>query len=60
MHHALYVEYLCVTDCDKQAVLLQEGETIGYKWVDRDTLFTMGTRKLISDRTMELVRELNI
>ncbi len=26
-------QYLCVTDCDKDSITLQEGETIGYKWV---------------------------
>lgn len=26
-------QYLCVTDCDKDSVTLQEGETVGYKWV---------------------------
>ncbi|MBQ7344406.1 MAG: NUDIX domain-containing protein [Clostridia bacterium] len=26
-------QYLCVTDRDKDSITLQEGETIGYKWV---------------------------
>lgn len=26
-------QYLCVTDCDKSSVTLQEGETVGYEWV---------------------------
>ena len=26
-------QYLCITDCDKNSVTLQEGETVGYKWV---------------------------
>ncbi len=29
----LYFEFLCVTDCDKSSVTLQEGETISYKWL---------------------------
>ena len=32
--HACYVEYLCITDCDKDSVALQEGETIAYRWAD--------------------------
>lgn len=24
---------MCVTDCDKESVTLQEGETIAYKWL---------------------------
>lgn len=26
-------QYLCVTDCDKDSITLQEGETVDYKWV---------------------------
>ena len=26
-------QYLCVTDCPKDSVTLQEGETVGYTWV---------------------------
>lgn len=29
----IYQQYLCVTDGDKAAVTLQEGETIAYRWV---------------------------
>lgn len=29
----IYMQYLCVTACDKAAVILQEGETIAYRWV---------------------------
>ena len=31
--NAFYYGYLCVTDCDKESVTLQEGETIAYKWL---------------------------
>ncbi len=31
--HAIYVNYLCVTDWDKTAVTLQEGETVAYRWL---------------------------
>lgn len=29
-------QYLCVTDCKKDSVTLQEGETVGYEWVTED------------------------
>ena len=29
----IYETFLCVTDCKKDAVKLQEGETVSYKWV---------------------------
>ena len=32
-HDAIYENFLCVTDCDKNSVKLQEGETVSYKWV---------------------------
>lgn len=59
-HHSLYVEYLCVTDWDKNAVILQKGETVGYKWVNKTTLLEMGTDALASSRLLKLVKELKI
>lgn len=35
---AHYTGYLCVTDIDKNAVILQPGETIGFKWVSADEI----------------------
>lgn len=31
----IYQGYLCIVDIDKNSVTLQEGETIGYKWLDK-------------------------
>ena len=59
-HHSLYVEYLCITDWDKDAVILQDGETVDYKWVDITALLEMGTDALASSRALEIVKELNI
>ena len=39
---------------------LQEGETVGYKWVDKTALLEMGMDELASSRTIKLVKELNI
>lgn len=36
--HAIHYGYLCITDCPKDAVSLQEGETIAYKWVTKEEL----------------------
>ena len=33
-HNTIYENFLCVTDCDKNSVTLQEGETVSYKWVN--------------------------
>lgn len=59
-HRSLYVEYLCVTDCDKNAIVLQEGETVDYKWVDKTVILEMETDTLASSRAYKLVKELNI
>ncbi len=32
----IYQGYLCITDMDKDKVTLQEGETIAYKWVNKE------------------------
>ena len=31
--HSLFYSYLAVTDCPKDAVRLQAGETVGYRWL---------------------------
>lgn len=37
---AIFHGYLGVTDCPKNSVRLQEGETIAYKWVSKDEFVT--------------------
>ncbi|MBE5802135.1 MAG: NUDIX hydrolase [Clostridiales bacterium] len=37
----IYHCFLCLTDCSKDSVTLQEGETVGYRWVDLETLKQM-------------------
>ncbi len=59
-HHSLYVIYMCVSDFEKNSVVLQEGETIGYKWVDKETLFKLDGRELASSRTLEIVKKLDL
>lgn len=36
--HAIHHGYLCVTDAPKDSIVLQEGETIGYRWIGREEL----------------------
>ena len=35
---ALYSCYLCVTDIEKDSIVLQKGETIGYKWLSAEEI----------------------
>lgn len=32
----IYYGYLCETDCDKETITLQEGETISYLWLTKE------------------------
>lgn len=59
-HRSCYVEYLCVTDWDKDAITLQDGETIEYKWVDRATVLAMTADELASSRAMKILKETDI
>ena len=57
-HNTLYVEFLCVTDCKKDSIILQEGETIAYKWVSRNELISMKESELITERMQKFMEEL--
>ncbi len=51
-----YVEFLCVTDCDKGRIVFQEGETIAYRWVSREQLLAERDT-LAADRVLECLPE---
>lgn len=53
--HTFYVEYLCETDCDKDSVLLQEGETIAYKWATAEEICQMSSDELLSERMRQYI-----
>ncbi len=36
--NVIFVYYLFITDCDKNGIKLQEGETISYKWINEREL----------------------
>ena len=55
--HSLYVDYIFDTDCDKNSVVLQEGEIVDYCWVHRDILFNMGHDKLLTHRMQECIKD---
>ncbi len=56
-HHSLYVEYLCVTNWDKNAVLLQNGETVDFKWVEKNTILEVEADTLASSRALSIIQE---
>lgn len=56
--HCIYVEFLCVTDWDKDNITLQEWETIAYKWVSREELLGMKSDQLVTERMQNFIDEL--
>ena len=56
--HSIYVEFLCVTDWDKDAVTLQEGETVNFRWVGREELLHMKADELLTERMQQFIEEL--
>jgi len=53
--HVQYFEYLCVTDCPKASVTLQEGETVAYRWADTDEIAGMPVSEYASARLVRLL-----
>ncbi len=56
--HTIYVEYTAATDCEKDAVTLQEGETQSYKWISADDLAHMPRTELVTERMQMFVPEI--
>ena len=34
----LYVSFICLVDCDKDTITLQEGETVDFRWIGADEM----------------------
>ena len=60
--HSMFYSYLAITDCNKDSIVLQEGETIAYKWVDKEGLLEYlqaeNSVKSHNDRYKEYFEEL--
>ena len=52
-HRTYYVLFLCVTDCGKNSVVPQEGETDAYRWVSEEQLLTMTPHELCTTRMQQ-------
>ena len=44
------------SDCDKDSITLQEGETVDYKWVSADEIINMSKDEMISRRAQAYLR----
>ena len=54
-HQTIYVEFLCVTNCNKASVTLQEGETSAYRWIAWGELCDLSRRQLVTQRILNLI-----
>ena len=54
----VFVEYLLITFCAKDEIVLQEGETTAYRWVRREELLSMRKDELATDRIQRFIPEL--
>lgn len=57
-HQSLYVEFFCETDCEKDSIVLQKGETSAYKWVSAEELASMSKDELVTQRMQRFIKEL--
>ncbi len=59
-HRMIVVHFFGITDCSKDSVILQKGETIDYKWVTRDELLTIKGSDFSSEHERNIVFELGL
>ena len=52
-HDTIYFNFLCVTDCDKASIILQEGETTSYKWISENDFIAFVNSNEIIDTQRE-------
>lgn len=57
-HKTYYVDYLCITDADKNSIVLQDGETSAFKWVTAKELHSMSRNELATMRQLNFIEEL--
>ena len=53
--HCIFVGFLCVTDCNKNSITLQKGETCDYRWINHNELISMGKDKLLTEWILKFV-----
>lgn len=53
--HMIIIDFFGTTNCDKDSVILQKGETIAYKWITREELEKLDTAVLQSTFERDLV-----
>lgn len=57
-NHCIYAVFMCRTDWPKDRIVLQEGETVAFRWVTKDVLANMSRDELITYRAQNYIDEL--
>ena len=57
-NNTIYVEFLCDSNCKKEKITLQEGETSAYKWVSKEERLSMKNDELATKRIQGFIDEL--
>lgn len=51
----IYYGYLCITDCPKDSIRLQEGETSAYRWISKEEMLAFfNSNQIIPTRKLHL------
>lgn len=59
-NRSIYFEYLCVTDCDKNSIILQEGETVSFKWVSANQIKAFTSTEFVTTRMRKFIKEIQL
>ena len=53
--HFVCVVHFCLTDCDKNSIILQKGETVAFRWLTRDEILEMSDDTLAPTRALKIL-----
>lgn len=56
--HSIYVEFLCITDWNKENITLQEYETVDFQWVKKEELLSLKKSEFVTERMQKYISEL--
>ena len=58
--HFVCTVHFCLTDCDKNSIILQKGETVAFRWLTRDEILEMSDDNLAPTRALKILQDFDI
>lgn len=58
--HFVCAVHFCLTDCDKNSIILQKGETVAFRWLTRDEILEMSDDTLAPTRALKILQDFDI